>query len=85
MAEFAYELSQVDELLLLPIYPARELPIEGVTSEAVMELIRLSNAQCVAKEDVITVLKNRHVDVLLTLGAGDIDRLILPLKEFYVS
>jgi UDP-N-acetylmuramate--alanine ligase len=85
MAEFAYELSQVDELLLLPIYPARELPIEGVTSEAVMELICLSNAQCVAKEDVITVLKNRHVDVLLTLGAGDIDRLILPLKEFYVS
>lgn len=85
MPEFAYELSQVDELLLLPIYPARELPIEGVTSEAVMELIRLSNAQCVAKEDVITVLKNRHVEVLLTLGAGDIDRLILPLKEFYVS
>jgi UDP-N-acetylmuramate--alanine ligase len=83
MPEFAYELSQVDELLLLPIYPARELPIEGVTSEAVMELIRLSNAQCVAKEDVITVLKNREVEVLLTLGAGDIDRLVLPLKEYY--
>ncbi len=83
MPEFAYELSQVDELLLLPIYPARELPIEGVTSEAVMELIRLSNAQCVAKEDVIAVLKNREVEVLLTLGAGDIDRLVLPLKEYY--
>ncbi len=85
MAEFAYELSQVDELLLVPIYPARELPIAGVTSEAVLAMVDLSNAQCVAKEEVIDTLKNRQVEVLLTLGAGDIDRLVLPLQEYYAD
>lgn len=83
MAEFAHELSQVDELLLVPIYPARELPIDGVTSEAVLAQITLSNAKCVAKENVLAELKNNDVEVLLTLGAGDIDRLVQPIKEYY--
>ena len=85
MADFAYELSQVDDLLLLPIYPARELPIAGVTSEAVLAMVDLSNAQCVAKEELIDTLKNRQVEMLLTLGAGDIDRLVLSLKEYYAD
>ena len=85
MAEFAHELSQVDELLLLPIYPARELPIVGVTSEAVLEKISLENAQCVAKENVLTELQNKEIEVLLTLGAGDIDRLVLPIQAYYGS
>lgn len=85
MADFASELSKVDELLLVPIYPARELPIDGVTSEAVLKQITLKNAKCVAKEDVLSELKNREVEVLLTLGAGDIDRLVNPIKEYYGS
>ena len=83
MSEFAYELSQVNELLLVPIYPARELPIEGVTSNALLEKVTLDNSICVAKEDVLNELKNRHIEVLLTLGAGDIDRLVQPIKEYY--
>jgi len=83
MAEFAHELSQVDELLLVPVYPARELPIDGVTSEAVLAQMTLSNAKCVAKENILTELKNKDIEVLLTLGAGDIDRLVQPIKEYY--
>lgn len=85
MAEFAHELSQIDELLLLPIYPARELPIVGVTSEAVLEKMSLKNAKCVAKEIVLTELQNKEIEVLLTLGAGDIDRLVLPIQAYYGS
>ena len=48
-------------------------------------MVDLSNAQCVAKEEVIDTLKNRQVEVLLTLGAGDIDRLVLPLQEYYAD
>lgn len=83
MKEFAYELSQVDELLLIPIYPAREKPIAGVTSEAVLERITLSNSRCVLKEEVLRELKMSKVEVLLTLGAGDIDRLVPQIKEYY--
>ena len=83
MQEFAHELSQVDELLLLPIYPARELPITGVTSEAVMQQVTLTNAQCLDKEHVLKYLENSKVEVLLTLGAGDIDRLVQPIKAYY--
>ncbi len=83
MNEFAYELSQLDELLLIPIYPAREKPIAGVTSEAVLERMTLTNARCVAKEEVLHELKKSKVQVLLTLGAGDIDRLVPQIKEYY--
>jgi UDP-N-acetylmuramate--alanine ligase len=83
MADFAHELSQVDELLLVPIYPAREVPIDGVTSEAILSQMTLNNAKCIPKEDVLVELKNTKIEVLLTLGAGDIDRLVQPIKEYY--
>jgi UDP-N-acetylmuramate--alanine ligase len=83
MAEFAYELSQLDELLLIPIYPAREKPIEGITSEAILEKVTLSSARCVLKENMINELKISRIEVLLTLGAGDIDRLVPLIKEYY--
>ena len=83
MVEFAHELSQVDELLLVPIYPARELPIEGVTSEAVLDKMSLSSAICLSKEEVLSELESREVEILLTLGAGDIDRLVPQIKEYY--
>lgn len=85
MNDFALELSSVDELLLMPIYPARELAIKGVTSEAILERVTLGKAHCVAKEHVLEELKSRDLEILLTLGAGDIDRLVQPIKEYYGS
>lgn len=78
---FAAELSQVDELILLPIYPARELPIEGVTSEALLQKVSLSNARCVLKEELLESLNVNDLEILLTLGAGDIDRLVTPIRN----
>jgi UDP-N-acetylmuramate--alanine ligase len=83
LTEFAYELSQLDELLLIPIYPAREKPIKGITSESILEKVSLSNARCVLKEDALNELKRSTIEVLLTLGAGDIDRLVQEIKEYY--
>lgn len=81
--DFALELTKVDELILLPIYPARELPIEGVTSEAILQRMTNTQARCVNKEDVLNELATSNIEVLLILGAGDIDRLVLPIKELY--
>lgn len=85
LAGFATELSKVDELILLPIYPARELPIEGITSEALLNQVTIKNAICLSKEEVVAELQSRELEVLLTLGAGDIDRLVEPIKEVYVN
>ncbi|MBT8326572.1 MAG: UDP-N-acetylmuramate--L-alanine ligase [Bacteroidia bacterium] len=82
---FAEELTKVNELILLPIYPARELPIEGVTSEVLLEKIKMQNAICIDKNVVVKELKERDLDVLLTLGAGDIDQLVEMIKEAYVN
>ena len=81
--DFANELSKVDELFLLPIYPARELPIDGVTSNDLLKKISLTKSYCVEKEYVVTKLSETRIEVLLILGAGDIDRLVLPIKEIY--
>lgn len=80
---FARELSKADELILLDIYPARELPIEGVTSEALLEKCTTKNKILVHKEELTNHIKNnkQNIEVLLTLGAGDIDRCIGPIKE----
>lgn len=82
--DFAKELSLVDELFLIPIYPARELPLPGITSEAILEKVSIPNAKCIEKEEVLSKLKIANVEVLLILGAGDIDRLVNPIKELYV-
>lgn len=78
-ADFTRVLATLDETILLPIYPARELPIPGVTSE-------MLGGQVVEKKDLIAELKKRIADsrqpvVLLTVGAGDIDRLVQPIAE----
>ena len=77
--DFKRVLSTMDETILLPIYPARELPIEGVTSE-------MLGGQVVEKADLVDVLKNdvrctKEPVVVLTIGAGDIDRLVQPIAE----
>ena len=80
-AEFAQSLSMLDELILLDIYPARELPIEGVTSEIIFKDVTIENKVLLKKEDALEYLKEREIDIMITFGAGDIDRLIAPIEE----
>jgi UDP-N-acetylmuramate--alanine ligase len=80
MAGFAQELSQLDELILLDIYPAREMPIKGVTSSVLLDKIE-GEKSLVSRQELIPRLKNTKFDVLLTLGAGDIDQLVDHIKS----
>ena len=79
--DFAESLSLLDELILLDIYPARELPIEGVTSEMILNKVSLSDKRVVKKQNLLDVLATKQVEVLLTLGAGDIDVFVNPIRE----
>ena len=81
---FAESLSLLDEVILLDIYPARELPIEGVNSNMILENIKVPASLC-SKEELIEVLKSKELDVLLTLGAGDIDKLVEPIKNMLIE
>jgi UDP-N-acetylmuramate--alanine ligase len=85
MEEFAIELSNVDELFIMPIYPARELPIEGVTSDVLRKKISNINVSLLNHDQVLERLKNETKGVFLTIGAGDIDRLIQPLKQQFLA
>ncbi len=79
--EFAQSLSMVDELVLLDIYPARELPIEGVTSDIIFKDVTIKDKVLIRKEEALEYLKGKEIDIMVTFGAGDIDRLIVPVKE----
>ncbi len=72
--EFARSLALLDELILLDIYPAREAPIPGITSEWLAQQIKGTNTVLCTKERLLPLLEGMNVDILLTLGAGDIDR-----------
>ncbi|MBD5313208.1 MAG: UDP-N-acetylmuramate--L-alanine ligase [Bacteroides sp.] len=74
--EFADALSAADSLILLDIYPARETPIEGVSSEIIFDNVKCSDKILISKEKLVETLKNRNFDILLTLGAGDINTFI---------
>ena len=76
-ADFAKALSRADSVYLLPIYPARELPIPGVTSEIILDRITCPEKQIIEKEQLVDALAAADFDVLLTVGAGDIN-LLLP-------
>ena len=80
--EFGSSLSIANRIILLPIYPARELPIEGVSSKLILDNISIENKEIVSKEDLIAYLKN-HVNpgIIMTVGAGDIDQLTWPISE----
>jgi len=80
--DFADSLSKADELILLDIYPARELPIKGVTSEVLLEKINCKNKEISSLIDALEKIKTKNFDVLLTVGAGDIDRLYDPILEW---
>lgn len=79
--DFAAELSELDSLVLLDIYPARELPIEGVSSEMLLQKVTLDNKQLVAKEDLPNFIIANSSAVILIMGAGDIDRQVDIVKQ----
>lgn len=79
--EFAAVLSTADEVLLLEIYPARELPIEGVTSTMLLELINAPKKQICSLLTLPELIKQNPPELLLTVGAGDIDTMVGPLKD----
>lgn len=79
--EFAQSLSLLDELILLDIYPAREKPIEGVTSKIIFDKVTCPKTLC-SKEELLPLLEKKNdIEVLLTVGAGDIDQLLEPIKQ----
>ncbi|MCF0071536.1 UDP-N-acetylmuramate--L-alanine ligase [Dyadobacter sp. CY261] len=78
---FAESLSLADRLLLLDIYPARELPIAGVDSQMILDKVTSADKQLVAKEEVLQLLKELNTDIVVTIGAGDIDTLVGPIRE----
>ncbi|MGV8815391.1 MAG: UDP-N-acetylmuramate--L-alanine ligase [Gelidibacter sp.] len=79
--EFAKSLSQFDELLLLDIYPARELPIDGITSEWLLTKIENQNKKLIQKSELISEIKASNAPVILTIGAGDIGEQVKYIKQ----
>ena len=78
---FAKILDKLDEVILLPVYPAREKPIPGVSSEMILQRMKLGNKQLLEMSDIPAKLDTSSLDVLLTIGAGDIDRLVEPIEQ----
>lgn len=78
---FAESLDLADELVLLPIYPARELPIPGVTSQMILDRMKNTNRQLIEKERLAGWVKANKTELLITAGAGDIDTLVEPVKN----
>jgi UDP-N-acetylmuramate--alanine ligase len=85
MEGFAESLSKVDQLILMEIYPARELPIDGITSQALLDQIKSGNKILASKSDLIGKVKNVNTDIIATVGAGDIDIFIEPIKQMLLE
>ena len=81
MQEFAEVLTQFDEIVLMDIYPAREEPIIGVSSDVMLELIQHKNKRKISEKDFQTTIINSKADLVLVLGAGDIGNHIQKLKK----
>ena len=80
-AGFAEQLSIADDVILLDIYPARELPMEGVTSDLIFSQLTSKGKMNIKKEELLDALKGKKLEVVVTIGAGDIDKLVQPIKE----
>lgn len=80
-SEFAKSLSLLDELILLDIYPAREEPIKGVTSQIIFDKVTIKNKTLCEKDELLELLKDKRPEVLVTLGAGDIESLLPDIEE----
>jgi UDP-N-acetylmuramate--alanine ligase len=83
--EFAASLDRLDELFLLDIYPAREKPIEGVSSEMISEKMTLDRVEMCSRSNLLDRIRGRQFEVLLTLGAGDIDTMVEPIKKALID
>ena len=81
-SEFAESLSKLDDVIVLDIYPARELPIKGVTSNLIHKKIKGKKSVLCKKEECLEELKRHNFDVLITIGAGNIDQLVNPITEY---
>lgn len=79
--EFAESLDMADEVILLPIYPARELPIEGVSSELILNKMKINRKKNLTKEQMKQWVKEHQPKLLVMCGAGDIDALVEPVKK----
>lgn len=82
-ADFAASLSLLDELILLDIYPAREEPIPGVTSQIIFDRVTIPNKRMIRKEELLDLVQKEAAsfEVVLMVGAGNIDRLVEPVKQ----
>jgi UDP-N-acetylmuramate--alanine ligase len=83
--QFARSLELLDELILLEIYPARELPIKGITSSWLLEKVNLNIKSLLSTDDLLIHLKKNKPDVLLTMGAGDVDLLVKPIEQLFIQ
>lgn len=81
--EFAKSLEKLDKLILLDIYPAREEPIPGVNAEMLLDKINIKEKSLSTKENLVEQIRKFQPEVLITMGAGDIDRLIEPIEKHY--
>jgi UDP-N-acetylmuramate--alanine ligase len=80
--EFAESLSKLDSLILLDIYPARELPIPGVSSNIIFDSVKLEDKTLINKSELMETLSKRDIDALISFGAGDIDRFVEPITQY---
>ena len=83
--EFAQSLDKLDTAILLDIYPARELPIEGVTSNSILARMKNPNKVLLSKNNILEWVAKNDIDILVTMGAGDIDRLVPQIVEVLKS
>lgn len=84
-ADFAASLSLADKLILLDIYPAREEPIEGVTSSIIFDKVTCKEKQMIKKEELLDTLRGEKTELLVTFGAGNIDRYVEPITEMLLE
>ena len=83
--DFAVELSKFDEVLLLDIYPAREIPISGVSSLCLLEKIINKNKKITDKKNLVKDIKNSEANIVAMLGAGDIGKMVEDVKNELIS
>ena len=83
--EFAKSLDMADEVILLPIYPARELPMPGVTSELLLSKMNSGNKKVMTKPELLEWLQHNKRDFIITAGAGDIDTMVKPISEILIN
>ena len=79
--EFAASLDMLDVAIIIPLYPARELPIKGVSSEIIFNQMNLEKKFLASKEETMEIIRSGNEDVVLTMGAGDIDRMTAEIVE----